>query len=160
MTDTGQSAPGQRRPPTVVVQLAEQFRTFGVAKAFGDPVRVGEETVVPVALVQYGFGGGSGADPKGGRKAGRRSGESGGGGGGVVIPLGVLARGRNGRAVFRPNPLAVLVCLVPVVSAFGHAVTRVVRASEAGRRVPVPSRTWPAVVRSWWHTRTIRKDFP
>lgn len=132
----------------LAVQLAEQFKAFGVARAFGEPVRLGDETVVPVALVQYGFGGGSGrgrsedgaaaADgAAGGRQARQRRGRGGGGGGGgTVIPLGVLARGADGRAAFRPNPLALLVCLVPVIWAGGLAAARVVRAfgTPRGRR--------------------------
>lgn len=140
MTDTGQPAASPHTPLSLAAQLAEQFKSFGVARAFGEPVRLGDETVVPVALVQYGFGGGSGhdsadaggedaADAGGaGRKGDRQAEATGGGGGGIVIPVGVLARGRNGRAVFRPNPLAVLVCLAPVLWAGGHAVARVARA--------------------------------
>jgi uncharacterized spore protein YtfJ len=139
MTDNDASGP--RTSPTLAVQLADQFRTFGVARAYGEPVRLGDETVVPVALVQYGFGGGGGQGYRhgGGQAAdedapdaggsGRQGGEGGGGGGGgIVLPVGVLARGRNGRAVFRPNPLAALLCLVPVLWAGGHAVARVAKA--------------------------------
>jgi len=134
-------ASSARPSPNVAVQLAEQFRTFSVARAYGEPVRLGDETVVPVALVQYGFGGGGGQgyrqgagkkpdkDRSDGGGPARRGGEGGGGGGGgIVLPIGVLARGRNGRAVFRPNPLAALLCLAPVLWAGGHAVARVARA--------------------------------
>ncbi|MCG2620698.1 hypothetical protein LVY72_02095 [Arthrobacter sp. I2-34] len=125
--------------PILPVQLAEQFKSFGVARSFGEPVRLGDETVVPVALVQYGFGGGQGhaddedkhgADDGGAARKGKPQAAegSGGGGGGIVIPVGVLAPGRRCRAVFRPNPLAVLVCLVPVLWAGGHAVARVAKA--------------------------------
>lgn len=139
MADTGHNSRGPRSAPTLAVQLAEQFKAFGVARAFGEPVRLGDETVVPVALVQYGFGGGQGYSDGGdatgqGREAGPQGGEGGGGGGGgLVLPVGVLARGADGRAVFRPNPLAVLMCAVPVLWAGGHAVARVVRAFAALR---------------------------
>jgi uncharacterized spore protein YtfJ len=141
MTDTGHNSSGPRTSPTLAVQLAEHFRAFGVARAYGEPVRLGDETVVPVALVQYGFGGGGGQgyshgggeaadeDAPDASESSRQGGEGGGGGGGgIVIPVGVLARGRSGRAVFRPNPLAALLCLAPVLWAGGHAVARVARA--------------------------------
>ncbi|NKX53176.1 spore germination protein GerW family protein [Arthrobacter mobilis] len=126
MTETSRPAPGPSAAPSLAVQLAEQFKAFGVAKAFGEPVRLGDETVVPVAVVQYGFGGGGGHhDGAAAESGGVR--QEGGGGGGVIVPVGVLARNRDGRAVFRPNPVAVLACLVPVLWAGGHAVSRVVR---------------------------------
>ncbi len=55
-----------------------------VKRVYGDPVTVGERTVIPVARVRYGFGGGAG------RKSGAGD-EGGGGGGGVVAaPVGVV----------------------------------------------------------------------
>jgi uncharacterized spore protein YtfJ len=76
-------------------------------------VQVGGEELIPVALVSFGFGGGSAA-ASGDAPAG-----AGGGGGGLVLPLGVYSRSQSGRVVFRPNPIAVLAGLVPVVCAVG-----------------------------------------
>ncbi|HEX2247771.1 MAG TPA: hypothetical protein VHH13_09505 [Arthrobacter sp.] len=101
----------------VVVAIADKVTSFGVRRAYGDPVQVGSEQVVPVALVQFGFGGG-----------GSETGEGGGGGGGMVLPVGMLAPDSQGKASFRPNPLALLVCTVPLVWSAGHAVARVVKA--------------------------------
>jgi len=50
---------------------------------YGEPVSIGGKTVLPVATVRYGFGGGSGSNPEA-----RRGG--GGGGGLVARPLGVV----------------------------------------------------------------------
>ena len=41
----------------IVEKLAETFRAVAVSRAYGEPVKVGGETIVPVALVQAGFGG-------------------------------------------------------------------------------------------------------
>jgi uncharacterized spore protein YtfJ len=57
---------------------------------FGDPISVQEKTIIPVARVRYGFGGGMGSGP---RRSGdeQRLGEGGGGGGGVIAqPVGVV----------------------------------------------------------------------
>jgi hypothetical protein len=53
-----------------------------------------------------------------------------GGGGGVVLPLGVY-RNVRGHAVFRPNTIAVLVCLVPLVSVIGAAARHAIRAAKS-----------------------------
>lgn len=112
--------------------LAETFKNVGVSLAYGPAVTVGGEELVPVALVSFGFGGGQ--TPGGGNRAGGNadagssamdSGQesaAGGGGGGVVLPLGVYCRGRDGKVAFRPNGLAVLAGLVPLVCAVGISV--------------------------------------
>jgi hypothetical protein len=101
-----------------LASLAETFRNMGVSKAYGDPLNVGGEEIIPVALVWFGFGGGSESE----------GGPSGGGGGGAVLPLGVY-RTVKGRAVFEPNTIATLVCLVPLVSVAGRAVRRAIAAA-------------------------------
>ena len=63
--------------------------TATVKSVFGEPIQANGKTVVPVAKVAYGFGGGFGAG-KHGKKA-DQEGEAGGGGGGVrAFPAGVL----------------------------------------------------------------------
>ncbi|WP_371419190.1 hypothetical protein [Pseudarthrobacter sp. NamE5] len=81
----------------------------------------GGEEIIPVALVSFGFGGGGEAG---------QDGASGGGGGGMVLPLGIY-RNSGGQVAFRPNTMVVLACLVPVISAFGAAVRRAIRAAKA-----------------------------
>jgi uncharacterized spore protein YtfJ len=73
-------------------RLGDSARAEGV---YGDPVTVGDRTVVPVARVAYGFGGGfgSGTDVADDGDDGEtpESGEGGGIGGGVrATPLGAL----------------------------------------------------------------------
>jgi uncharacterized spore protein YtfJ len=89
------SAPAGR----LLERLAELFNaSAGVQAVFGEPVRQGDLTVIPVARVQWGFGGGEGrAD---GPPSGSASG-SGGGGGVAADPIGYLEIGSDG-ATFRP----------------------------------------------------------
>jgi hypothetical protein len=100
--------------------LTESFSNVGVSKAYGDPVRLGGKEIIPVALVTFGFGGGTeGGDPD---AAG-----SGGGGGGLVVPLGVYTEDDGGRLTFRPNPLSLTACLVLLVCAVGFALRGALR---------------------------------
>jgi uncharacterized spore protein YtfJ len=70
----------------------------GVQAVFGDPIHRENLTVIPVARVRWGFGGGGGmAD---GPASGPASG-SGGGGGVAADPVGYLEIGPDG-ATFRP----------------------------------------------------------
>jgi len=63
--------------------------TATVKSVFGEPIQANGKTVVPVAKVAYGFGGGFGAGKHG--KNSDQQGEGGGGGGGVrAFPAGVL----------------------------------------------------------------------
>ena len=52
---------------------------------YGEPITAEGKTIVPIAKLRYGFGGGSG------KKAGEQPGEGGGGGGGCVArPVGYI----------------------------------------------------------------------
>ena len=65
---------------------------------FGEPIKAGDKTIIPVARIAYGFGGGSGTSRAGrsGNGAGI-GGEGGGGGGGVAaLPVGVVEVGPTG----------------------------------------------------------------
>ncbi len=57
----------------------------GVKQAYGEPVVSGQKTIIPVAQVWYGFGGGGGKNPQ------KKDAEGWGGGGGArVCPVGFL----------------------------------------------------------------------
>lgn len=101
--------------------LIESFKNIGVSRAYGTPVQLGGEEVIPVALVSFGFGGGGEAGQEG---------ASGGGGGGMVLPLGVY-RNVGGQVAFRPNTVVALACLVPVITALGGTVRRAIRAAKS-----------------------------
>jgi uncharacterized spore protein YtfJ len=74
----------QLQPSTFVADIAERVGlTSGVNAVFGRPVEKNGITVIPVARVRAGFGGGRGTRP------GSEAGE-GGGGGGISLPIGFI----------------------------------------------------------------------
>ncbi|MFJ3405918.1 spore germination protein GerW family protein [Promicromonospora sp. NPDC090134] len=108
--------------------------SWGAKIAFGETVTVSGQEVIPAALVMFGFGGGGGSGKWPEREAvpeGEGEG-SGGGGGGYVLPIGAYVRGPDGMK-FRPNPVAMIVVSVPLVSAVGWAVARIITAVNSGR---------------------------
>lgn len=100
--------------------LIEAFKNVGVSRAYGSPLQLGGEEVIPVALVSFGFGGGWEEGQEG---------ASGGGGGGMVIPLGVYRKVGN-QVAFRPNTVVTLLCLAAVTSTAGAAVRKAIRAAK------------------------------
>jgi uncharacterized spore protein YtfJ len=117
--------------PDAFSSLVETFKNVAVSKAYGPAVQVAGEELIPVALVSFGFGGGS--DPEAGDGNGAA-----GGGGSFVLPLGVYCRGHGGHVVFRPNTIALLAGMVPLVYAgfppadcFGRRGTRARRRTGA-----------------------------
>jgi len=66
--------------------------TATVKSVFGEPIPFENKTIVPVAKISYGFGGGFGTGERGKHLSnGDRQGEGGGGGGGVnAVPAGAL----------------------------------------------------------------------
>src|SRR3954471_15571738 len=98
----------------LVETLTDATRTIGVGAAYGDPVEIDGASIVPVALVWSGFGGGNGTASSPGATvassaklgAGDANGE-GFGGGGVSIPIGAYVT-TAGEARFQPNIVALL----------------------------------------------------
>lgn len=103
----------------LVLKLAENARSVGVRSAYGDPIQVEGVTLVPVALVQYGFGGGDAGEAEGGA--------AGGGGGGMSVPIGAYVKSGN-TVRFDPNVVSLLVVAIPFIWVAGHALSRVIRA--------------------------------
>ncbi len=102
------------------LRLAETLTSNGIRSVYGDPIELDGVTLIPVALVQYGFGSGSmGGDDD--RSAG------GGGGGGYSIPLGAYVRDDDGLH-FRPNIITLIAVGIPFVFVAGLAWTRIIRA--------------------------------
>jgi len=102
----------------LVLKLAENAGSIGVKTAYGDPIQVEGITLVPVALVQYGFGGGD---------AGESAGGAGGGGGGISIPIGAYVK-TGGTVRFDPNVISLLAVGIPFIWVAGHALSRIIRA--------------------------------
>jgi uncharacterized spore protein YtfJ len=109
--------------------LVETFRNVGVSRAYGAPMQIGGEELIPVALVSFGFGGGGDSGSEGASRS-----AEGGGGGGFVLPLGAYVKNGQGQLVFRANSLMMLAGLVPVVCAVGISVRGVLRTVSAIRR--------------------------
>jgi uncharacterized spore protein YtfJ len=104
----------------LTLQIADAVKGAGVRSVYGEPIELDGVTLVPVALSQFGFGGGSDtgdADEAAG----------GGGGGGVSIPIGAYVRDRNG-VRFEPNVISLLAVGIPFVWVAGKALSRVIRA--------------------------------
>ena len=101
-------------------KLAEISRSAGVKTAYGDPVQVDGISLVPVALVYYGFGGGEGDSAETGKG-------SGGGGGGMAFPIGAYVKS-GGSLRFDPNLISLLAVGIPFVWVAGKAISRVIRA--------------------------------
>jgi uncharacterized spore protein YtfJ len=87
-------------PVEILRTLGDRLQTSASVKnVFGDPITVGDKTVIPVARIRYGLGAGGGGishdDSPGANTAGGKSG-GGGGGGMIATPKGVLAIGPEG----------------------------------------------------------------
>lgn len=98
--------------------LADAVKSFGVNAVYGQAQEIEGTTVVPVAIVGYGFGGGSDAGEDGG---------SGGGGGGYTLPIGAYVGDSLG-VRFQPNPVALLAVGIPFVWVAGRALSLVIKA--------------------------------
>ncbi|WP_109211462.1 MULTISPECIES: hypothetical protein [Microbacterium] len=123
-----------------IESLAQSVPSWGAKLAFGEPVTAGGREMTPAALVVFGFGGGGGSgrwpqraeSPEGSHQS-EPEGEgegSGGGGGGYVLPLGAYVSGPNGPR-FKPNPVAIIIVSVPLVSALGWALARIITAARS-----------------------------
>jgi len=78
----------------VVERLAEHLGGADARAIYGSPIERHGTTVIPVAKVRYGFGGGSGHKPSNGAEG------TGGGGGVNISPVGFIEM-RDGVAKFR-----------------------------------------------------------
>jgi uncharacterized spore protein YtfJ len=92
----------EKAATSLLDRVANRLGNYARSEAvFGDPVTQGGVTVIPVAKVRWGFGGGAGAGGDDG-KEGEDYGEGGGGGGGVsATPVGYIEI-RDGDAEFKP----------------------------------------------------------
>ncbi|WP_405592713.1 spore germination protein GerW family protein [Streptomyces sp. NBC_01092] len=120
-------APAADASATLLERLADKLggrASEAVAAVYGKPVTVDGVTVIPVAKVSFGFGGGAGRAVEAGR-----TGDGGGGGGGAEArPLGYIEM-RGGVATYKPirDPWSDVV--LPLTALLlGTALPKVVRA--------------------------------
>jgi len=100
-----------------VTEIADKVRPLGVTTNYGEPIEIGDNTLVPVSVNWYGFGGGGDAAENGG-----------GGGGGAAIPVGAYVRRPGKDLVFEPNLIALLAVGTPFVWTAGRVLRKLVRA--------------------------------
>ncbi len=105
---------------SITKQIADTVTSVGVHAAYGDPVELDGTTIVPVAVVSYGFGAGEGGATEQGEG-------SAGGGGGFACPTGAYVT-RDGYTRFEPNTIALLAVGIPFVWVAGRSIARLVRA--------------------------------
>lgn len=105
---------------TLTQNIADTVSSVGVHAAYGEPLELDGTTIVPVAVVAYGFAAGENDDSSTKEGAGA-------GGGGYAAPLGAYVT-RDGYTRFEPNVIALLAVAIPFVCVAGRALARVVRA--------------------------------
>lgn len=101
----------------IVSQIADKVRPIGVSTNYGEPVEIGDQTLIPVSLAWFGFGGGGDGDDNGG-----------GGGGGVSVPVGAYVRRPGQDLQFEPNLISLLAVSIPAIWVSGKALSKVIRA--------------------------------
>lgn len=106
---------------SITKQIADTVTSVGVHAAYGDPVDLDGTTIVPVAIVSYGFGAGEGGESEDGELT------TGGGGGGFACPTGAYVT-RDGYTRFEPNTIALLTVGIPFVWVAGRSIARLIRA--------------------------------
>ena len=100
----------------ILDRLGERLGTQATVKAvFGEPVERGDVTVIPVARVRWGLGGGSGSGPaeREATNGERRASGTGAGGGAMADPMGYLEVRPSGAvyvplATAYPSPVLIL----------------------------------------------------
>ena len=119
----------------LVDTLTDATKSIGVGASYGAPVEIDGATIVPVALVWAGFGGGNGNSngnasmPNDTAKPlfGGEAGGEGFGGGGLSVPIGAYVT-TDGEAAFEPNLIALLAVSIPVIITTGWSLARIIRA--------------------------------
>ena len=102
----------------LALKLAENARSIGVKSVYGEPIELDGVTLVPVAIVKYGFGAGGDDEAADG---------GGGVGVGVSMPIGAYISS-GGTVRFEPNVISLLMVGIPFVWVAGKALARVTRA--------------------------------
>ncbi|MBA2661342.1 MAG: hypothetical protein H0U74_03555 [Bradymonadaceae bacterium] len=91
MQDSMATGKGGQKQGPMGVEMERIFQQLGPRAVFGEPVRQGRVTIVPVAEMRLGFGFGSGEG-----KRSKLMGKGGGGGGGRIIPWGYITLTKKG----------------------------------------------------------------
>jgi uncharacterized spore protein YtfJ len=119
------------RTDELLATLAERIGArFNASSVFGTPVERDGVTVIPVATIRLGIGGGGGSDPSKGQDG------EGGGAGGIASAAGYIEL-KDGRSRFVPavHPTRMLLLVVTATLA-GLAIMRPLLAARRGSRLP------------------------
>jgi uncharacterized spore protein YtfJ len=109
-TKEGAEASTAWSPAGTVERVAERLARADARTIYGDPVERDGTTVIPVAKVRYGFGGGAGRKLPAGEEG------NGAGGGATVTPVGFIEMGRDGARFRRIRATS------PALTALGFGV--------------------------------------
>ena len=104
--------------------LDEIERLLTTKTVVGEPIKIGENTIVPLVAIGFGFGGGggSGEDPK---KPGAKGAGSGAGGGAGIRPIALVVVAKDGSVRVEPVGAS-----ASIVEKIGDAVVRAVGAAK------------------------------
>jgi uncharacterized spore protein YtfJ len=123
MTNTAEKNTAEK---SIVEKIAETITSaLGTKINYGEKITLGTTEAVPVSLVTFGFGGGSGGDGTE-DSTGEMMG-TGGGGGGASVPLGMYVEGANGPR-FVPNLIPLMIVSIPLTFIAGKALAGIIRA--------------------------------
>jgi len=105
--------------------LDEIERLLTTKTVVGDPITIGDNTIIPLMAVGFGFGGGggSGEDPK---HAGAKGAGSGAGAGGGIRPIALVIVDKAGNVRVEPVRAS-----ASIVEKIGDAVVKAVEAGKA-----------------------------
>ena len=112
--------------------LDEIERLITTKTVVGEPIRIGDNTIVPLLAVGFGFGGGAGAGEDA-KAAGTKGAGSGAGGGAGIRPIALVVVDKEGQV--RVEPVR---ARASVVDKLGDAVVRAVEAAQKPK-VGVPA---------------------
>jgi len=117
-----------RASDTLVNGLAGRIGLHANAAAvFGEPVQEAGITVIPVAKVRWGFGGGSGTDASGKDGSPGVDHGSGGGGGIMASPVGFIEISEDGAYFHRVKDLGAVASIVAAAGVAAWLVLRGIR---------------------------------
>lgn len=107
--------------------LDEIERLLTTKTVVGEPIRIGENTIVPLVAIGFGFGGGAGAgeDP---RHAGSKGAGSGAGGGAGIRPIALVIIDKDGKVRVEPVRAS-----ASIVEKLGDAVVRAVETAQKAK---------------------------
>lgn len=104
--------------------LDEIERLLTTKTVVGEPIKIGDSTIIPLVAIGFGFGGGGGAgeDPK---HPGSKGAGSGAGGGAGIRPIALVVIDKDGKIRVEPVRAS-----ASIVEKLGDAVVRAVEAAQ------------------------------